>query len=152
VGAFLWLLISVIIKHGAIMSINQICTEIVNDVDSALGCAVVDLNSGLLLGVSHNVPYFTQSYLDAVAAAAVDMFRGRTVSAVEDMIANMRGKPRTNYIKEVQMTTDNTYHFMMIIPDKPDALVVLITSRKANLGMGWASLRRSLNKLAPLCP
>jgi hypothetical protein len=50
------------------------------------------------------------------------------------------------------MTTDNTYHFMMIIPEKPDALVVLITSRKANLGMGWASLRRSLNKLAPLCP
>jgi hypothetical protein len=92
---FLLFLISVIIKHGAIMSINQICTEIVNDVDSALGCAVVDLNSGLLLGVSHNVPYFTQSYLDAVAAAAVDMFRGRTVSAVEDMIANMRGKPRT---------------------------------------------------------
>ncbi|OUD13877.1 hypothetical protein [Thioflexithrix psekupsensis] len=134
------------------MSINQICTDIVKDVDSALGCAVVDLSSGLLLGVSHNVPYFTQSYLDAVAAAAVDMFRGRTVSAVEDMIANMRGIKRVNYIKEVQMTTDNTYHFMTIIPDKPDALVVLITSRKANLGMGWASLRRSLGKLAPLCP
>lgn len=134
------------------MDINIICGQIVNEVDSALGCSVVDLNSGLLLGVSHNVPYFTQSYLDAVAAAAVDMFRGRTVSAVEDMISNMRGNASKNYIKEVQMTTDNTYHFMMIIPEKPDALVVLITSRKANLGMGWASLRRSVSKLAPLCP
>ncbi len=134
------------------MSINEICSTIVREVDSALGCAVVDLNSGLLLGVSHNVPYFTQSYLDAVAAAAVDMFRGRTISAVEDMISNMRGSPRKNFLKEVQMTTDHTFHFMMIIPEKPDCLVVLITNRKANLGMGWASLRRSLPKLVPLCP
>jgi len=134
------------------MNINDICTDIIQGVDSALGCAVVDLNSGLLLGVSHNVPYFTQSYLDAVAAAAVDMFRGRTISAVEDMISNMRGNSKKHLIKEVQMTTDNTYHFMTLIPEKPDALVVLITSKKANLGMGWASLRRSLPQLAPLCP
>lgn len=134
------------------MDINEICSEIVRTVDAALGCAVVDLNSGLLLGVSHNVPYFTQSYLDAVAAAAVDMFRGRTISAVEDMIANMRGNTKSHLVKEVQMTTENTFHFMMIVPDKPDALVVLVTSRKANLGMGWASLRRVVPQLTPLCP
>jgi hypothetical protein len=134
------------------MDINEICSEIVRTVDAALGCAVVDLNSGLLLGVSHNVPYFTQSYLDAVAAAAVDMFRGRTISAVEDMIANMRGNAKAHLVKEVQMTTENTFHFMMIVPEKPDALVVLVTSRKANLGMGWASLRRVVPQLTPLCP
>ncbi len=134
------------------MDINEICSEIVRTVDAALGCAVVDLNSGLLLGVSHNVPYFTQSYLDAVAAAAVDMFRGRTISAVEDMIANMRGNSKAHLVKEVQMTTENTFHFMMIVPEKPDALVVLVTSRKANLGMGWASLRRVVPQLTPLCP
>ncbi|OQW94377.1 MAG: hypothetical protein BWK79_06155 [Beggiatoa sp. IS2] len=134
------------------MNINNICAEIIRSVDSALGCAVVDLNSGLLLGVSHNVPYFTQSYLDAVAAAAVDMFRGRTVAAVEDMICNMRGTQRKYMVKEIQMTTDNTFHFMMVIPDKPDALVILITSKKANLGMGWSSIRMALPKLTPLCP
>ncbi|WP_353571142.1 hypothetical protein [Candidatus Albibeggiatoa sp. nov. BB20] len=134
------------------MDINEICSEIVSTVDAALGCAVVDLNSGLLLGVSHNVPYFTQSYLDAVAAAAVDMFRGRTISAVEDMIANMRGNSKAHLVKEVQMTTENTFHFMMIVPEKQDALVVLVTSRKANLGMGWASLRRVVPQLTPLCP
>ena len=133
-------------------SINDICADIVRNVDSALGCAVVDLSSGLLLGVSHNVPYFTQSYLDAVAAAAVDMFRGRTVSAVEDMIANMRGNNDRQLIQEVQMTTKGTYHFMAVVPDKPNALVVLITSKKANLGMGWSSLRQALPKISPLCP
>jgi hypothetical protein len=133
-------------------SINDICADVVRNVDSALGCAVVDLSSGLLLGVSHNVPYFTQSYLDAVAAAAVDMLRGRTVSAVEDMIANMRGNNDRQLIEEIQMTTAGTYHFMAVIKEKPNALVVLITSKKANLGMGWSALRQALPKLAPMCP
>lgn len=135
------------------MNINEICANIVRNVDAALGCAVVDLNSGLLLGVSHNIPYFTQSYLDAVAAAAVDMFRGRTIAAVEDMISNMRGDTtKKHLISEVQMTTDKTYHFMCVIPEKPSALVVLITSKKANLGMGWSQVRLAIPKIAPLCP
>ena len=132
--------------------INTICGDVVKQVDSALGCAVVDLDSGLLLGVAHNIPYFTQSYLDAVAAAAVDMIRGKNVQAVEDMIGNMRGSSDRHLIQEVQMTTANTYHFMAVVPEKPNALVVLITSKKVNLGMGWVAVRQSLSKIAPLCP
>jgi len=123
-----------------------------DDVDGALGIAVVDLSTGLLLGVAHNVPYFTQSYLDAVAAAAVDMFRGKGVSGVEKLLSQQRGTPVTNSIREVQMSTERTYHFMSIVPGKPDAMAVLITSTKANLGMGWAALRKSLPEIAPHCP
>jgi hypothetical protein len=133
-------------------NINQICAEIVSEVDTGLGCAVVDLTSGLLLGLHHNIPYFTQSYLDAVAAAAVEMMRGKNVKIVEDLLSSMRGTPQENMIEEVQMTTQNTYHFMAVVPNKPNAMVVLITSKKANLGMGWAAVRRSLPKLEPLCP
>ncbi len=132
--------------------LNSIMVDMVNKVGDSLGCAVVDLNSGLLLAVSHNVPYFTQSYLDAVAAAAVDMFRGNTVSTVEDLLSSQRGDSKTHLIKEIQMTTEKTYHFMVVIPDKPNALVVLITGKKANLGMGWATLRNNLSKIAHLCP
>lgn len=133
-------------------SINDICNVVIDDVNDALAMAVVDLESGLLLGVAHNVPYFSQSYIDAVAAAAVDMFRGKTVSTVEKLLTAQRGTEVTKSIKEVQMTTDGTYHFMSIVPDKPDALAVLITTRKANLGMGWAALRGSLPDITPLCP
>jgi hypothetical protein len=113
---------------------------------------VVDLSTGLLLGVAHNVPYFTQSYLDAVAAAAVEMFRGKGVSGVEKLLSQQRGTPVKNSIREVQMSTERTYHFMSIVPGKPDAMAVLITSTKANLGMGWAALRKSLPEIAPHCP
>lgn len=133
-------------------NINQICQNVVDSVEDGLGCAVVDLDSGLLLGVAHKVAYFTQSYIDAVAAAAVDMFRGRTVSTVEDMLAEHRSTKPTRLIKEVQMTTDGTYHFMLILPEKPNALIVLITGRRANLGMGWAAVRRAVPEMQPLVP
>ncbi len=133
-------------------NLDQITREITTSVDGALGCAVVDLSSGLLLSVSHNVPYFTQTYLEAVAAAAVDMFRGKNVQAVEGLLTSQRGKLLENSIQEMQMTTEATMHFMTTVPEKPNALVVLITSKKTNLGMGWASIRKNLPLIAPLVP
>lgn len=133
-------------------SIDDQCKALVDKVDDALGAAVVDLNSGLLLGVHHIVPYFTQTYLDAVAAAAVDMFRGKTVSNVEKLLSEQRGEETYNTMQEVQMTTPKTFHFMAVIPDKPNALLVLITGKQANLGMGWSSVRHAMPEIGPMCP
>jgi hypothetical protein len=133
--------------------INDICAHVVQETDSSLACAVVDLTTGLVLGMHHTIPYFSNSYLDAVAAAAVEMIRGKNIRAIEDMLGSMRGgEKQTNLIEEVQMTTKGTYHFMAVIPEKPNALVVLVTTKKANLGMGWASVRKALPQLEPLCP
>jgi len=133
-------------------SINDVCGKVLNDVDGALGVAVVDVSTGLLLGAAHDIPYFTQTYIDAVASAAVEMFRGKGIRSVEKLLSQQRGEPVENSIQEVQMSTSNTYHYMAIVPGKPNALAVLITSNKTNLGMGWASLRSALPDLAPLCP
>lgn len=133
-------------------SINDVCKDIMASVDGTLGCGVVDLTTGLLLGVAHKVAYFTQSYMDAVAAASVDMMRGKTVKAVESLLSNNRGTKVENSIKEIQIATDNTYHFITTIPSKPNTMVILVTNTKVNLGMGWAGLRNNLDKIAPLCP
>jgi len=133
-------------------NMTDVCQQIVNNVDDAFAAGVVDLSTGLLLGVHHNVPYFTQSYLDAVAAAAVEMFRGRGISGVEKRLTESRGEEVKNTMQEIQMTTPKTYHFMQVIPGKPNALAVLITGKNANLGMGWAGLRSAVTDLAPLCP
>ncbi len=133
-------------------SLNDVVEEMLAQVDEALGVAVVDLSSGLLISVAHNVPYFTQSYLDAVAAAAVDMFRGKTVRNVEELIAQHRGEDPARHVHEVQMGTTNTHHVMSIVPEKPNALLILITSKKANLGMAWAAMNNNLSRVAPFCP
>lgn len=133
-------------------NINDVCKQIVEDIDDGIGAAVVDLNTGLMLGAYHNVPYFTNSYLDAVAAAAVDMFRGKGITNVEKRLAQTRGEEVKNSMQEIQMTTPKTFHFMVVVPGKPDALAILITGRRANLGMGWAGLRGALPDLVPMCP
>jgi hypothetical protein len=133
-------------------NVSDVCKEVVDGVDGALACSVVDLATGLLLGVHHSIPYFTQSYLDAVAAAAVDMFRGKGVKSVEKLLSQVRGEKIENTFKEVQVSTSNTFHFMAIIPDKPNSLVVLVTKNTTNLGMGWSAVRGAMGKLGPLCP
>jgi len=135
------------------MEINSILKDIVNNVDDALGCGVVDLRSGMLLGLHHIVPYFTQSYLDAVGAAAVDLFRGRNISNVYKLLASHTGsEDSVGRIHEIQTTSDNTFHFMTAIPNSPDALLVLITGKKANIGMGWATVRKAARDIEPFCP
>lgn len=133
-------------------NLNEVCESIVKDVPDALGAAVVDVSSGLLLAVHHTVPYFTQTYLDAVAAAAVDMFRGKNVIGVEKLLTSQRGTDVKNTIQEVQMTTEKTYHFMSIVPGKPNAMTVLITGKGTNLGMGWSALRSALPSISEGCP
>ena len=131
---------------------NQTLENLVDEVDGALAAAVVDLNNGLLLGAHHNVPYFTQSYVDAVGAAAVDMFRGKTITAVETMMAAQRGEEIKYHIKEIQMTTDGTFHFMAVVPDSPDYLLILVTRTTINLGAGWMATRQALKQVAAQCP
>jgi len=131
---------------------NGALEKLINDVDGALAAAVIDLDNGLIVGAYHNIPYFTQSYVDAVGAASVDMFRGKTITAVETMMAAQRGDEMKYHIKEIQMTTDGTYHFMAIVADKPDYLLVFITRTTTNLGAGWMATRDALKAVAPLCP
>lgn len=123
---------------------------IVDSLHGALGCGTVDVRTGELLGVAHNVSYFNETYLDAVAAAAAQMFRGATVRHVEELISARRGVEPHYMIQEVQMSTLTTYHFMMILPNHPHLAIVLITRRTANIGLSWAKLRGTVVDVEPL--
>lgn len=132
-------------------NLNTSCQDVVNDVQDALACGVVDLNTGMLMGIHHTVPYFTQSYLDAVAAAAVDMIRGRTVRRVEQVLSKHRGTEVKDSFEEIFIASKNVYHFMALIREK-QSLVVLVTKKSTSQGMGWASLRNALDDIAAALP
>ena len=55
-------------------------------------------------------------------------------------------------IKEAWFSTDATHHFMVTSPLKPSVLVVLITTRRADLMGAWTAVRSLLPAVAPLCP
>jgi hypothetical protein len=132
-------------------NLNEVCQNVVNDVQDALACGVVDLNTGMLMGVHHTIPYFTQSYLDAVAAAAVEMMRGRTIQRVEQLMSKQRGQEVKNVFEEIFISSKNVFHFMALIREK-QSLVVLVTKKTTSQGMGWASLRASLSDIAAALP
>jgi len=132
--------------------LDNILKEITDSVSGSLSCAVVDLNTGLLLGISSKVAYLTDDFFDVIAAAAVDMFRGKSVKGIESLMSMQSGREISKTIKEIQISTDRTYNFMTTLPDKQDMLLVLVTDRSANLGMGWMKLRSTAPKVSPHCP
>ena len=132
-------------------STQEVCRTTLEKVDDCLAVGVVDLNTGMLMGVHHTVPYFTQAYLDAVAAAAVEMFRGKTVRRIEELLSSQRGEQLKDSFEEVFISSPKTFHFMTVIKDK-GAVVVMITKKTTNQGMGWAALRNSLAAVKATLP
>lgn len=132
-------------------STQEVCRTTLEKVDDCLAVGVVDLNTGMLMGVHHTVPYFTQAYLDAVAAAAVEMFRGKTVRRIEELLGSQRGEQLKDSFEEVFISSPKTFHFMTVIKDK-GAVVVMITRKGINQGMGWAALRSSLSGVRATLP
>lgn len=132
-------------------STTEVCKNVLEKVDDCLAVGVVDLNTGMLMGVHHSVPYFTQAYLDAVAAAAVEMFRGKNVRRVEELISQQRGEPIKDSFEEIFVSSLKVFHFMTTIKDK-GAVVVMVTKKTVNQGMGWASLRSNLNAIRATLP
>ena len=132
-------------------SVAEVCQTMVEAVDDCLAVGVVDLSTGMMMGVHHTVPHFTQAYLDAVAAAAVELFRGKNVRRVEELLGQQRGEDITDSFEEIFASTVKTFHFMSTIPDK-GAVVVMVTKKSANQGMGWSALRNNLDNLAASLP
>jgi hypothetical protein len=120
-------------------------------VDDCLAVGVVDLNTGMLMGVHHSVPYFTQAYLDAVAAAAVEMFRGKNVRRVEELLSGQRGEAIKDSFEEIFISSPKVFHFMATVKDK-GAVVVMVTKKTVNQGMGWAAIRNNLAAIKGTLP
>lgn len=130
---------------------QEICKQILEKVEDCLSVGVVDLSTGMLMGVHHIVPTFTQSYLDAVAAAAVDMFRGKNVRRIEELLSQQRGEVVKDAFEEVFISSAKVFHFMAVIREK-GAVAVMVTRRSSNQGMGWAALRNSLEVIKKSLP
>ncbi len=131
---------------------NEIAQSVVESVNDSLGFAIVDLNTGALLGASHKASYLTQAVIDAVVVAAYDLFRGRAITNVEQALAELREAPFERLWQEVQVTSKKTFHFMLVLPNKPDTLIVLITGKRANLGLGWSAVRHVVPQVEALIP
>lgn len=132
--------------------IDDACKEVVTKVDGAVACGVVDLDTGMLLGI-HNSSQYTQTLNEIVAAATMDLFRGANVGRIEQMVRTHRGMPEdgAHYFSEVHITSEHNYHFAKTLKGGK-AVIMLVTKKTTNIGMGWAQLKTTIPVVDPLVP
>ena len=128
------------------MNLQELCEEAIADVDGCLGCALVDLDTGLPLAskvVAGSL--LQQGAMELLAAASVDYFRGHMVWQLE--LAMSAGESAGRFVHDIQTTTEDTYNFMSIVPGRESTLLLLVLDKAANLGLGWISMRQVLARL-----
>jgi hypothetical protein len=132
--------------------IDDACRSIVEKVDGAVACGVVDLDTGMLLGI-HNASQYTQTLNEVVAAATMDMFRGSNINRIQQMVRAHRGVPENgeHYFQEVHITSSHNFHFAKTMR-AGKAVIMLVTKKTTNIGMGWAELKSALPSVEPLVP
>ncbi len=125
--------------------VQDICEEIVDNVEGALGCALVDLGTGLPLALDVKPGSLVNAAaMELMSAAGVTYFRAyaRKPNSVGD------GPNRENVVQEIQATTVDTYHFMSVVPGEDQQLLILISEREAsNLGLAWMAMRQALDMI-----
>lgn len=132
--------------------IDDTLKSVVGKVEGAVACGVVDLDSGMLLGI-YNAASYTQSLNELVAGATMDMFRGPNITRIEQAVRAHRGEAEdgAHYFDEIHVTSTHNFHFAKAIKGSR-YVVMLVTKKTTNLGLGWASLRTVIPSLEPLLP
>lgn len=132
--------------------IDDACKDVVSKVDGAVACGVVDLSTGMLLGI-HNASQYTQTLNEVVAAATMDLFRGPNIGRIEQMVRVHRGVPEdgAHYFQEVHVTSEHNFHFAKVVK-AGKAVIMLVTKKTTNIGMGWAQLKSIIPTVEPLVP
>jgi DNA-binding response OmpR family regulator len=131
-------------KKATLEKVDIACERIVNAVDGALACALIELATGAVLGI-HNSLGFSVEQSEAVAAATVDLFRGASSSRIESIVRLQASGERSadHAFEEVQLTSKYNQHFAKTL-GSGRAVILLVTSRSTSLGMGWAQVRAAI--------
>ena len=129
------------------MKLQELCERTVADVDGCLGCAVVDLDTGLPLGVEvARGSILGQEAMEVMAAASVEYFRGNMIWQLE--LAMTGGQSVGGFVREIQATTAHTSIIMSMAPGREGNVLLLIMDKAANLGLGRIAMRQALAQIA----
>lgn len=123
------------------MSVETILIKVMKEVPKAVACGVVDMGSGMLLGVK-TIDSHPQEVLDLVSAATKDLFEGDNVRAIEDLFKRTRGiQSNERYFKEILVMSTNLLHIFARLRTMPSIVIVVVAREDANLGLALMKMR-----------
>lgn len=108
----------------------------VSSIPECLAGGVVDMDSGMLVGVK-TVDSHPQEVLDMLAAATQDLFQGQNVVMIEDTFKKARGLELDDYhyFKEIIVNSENLIHVFIRGKQHPQYVITFVCRLSANLGM-----------------
>lgn len=133
-------------------ALDEACKAVTEEIDGAAACGVIDLDTGMILG-SFSSAEFSQELNELVAIATVELFRGPTITRIEQGVRSHYGLQENGarYVQEFYVAAGQTSHFARTIREG-QAVLLLITERSTNIGMGWAKLRSASPAIEQLVP
>lgn len=100
-----------------------------------LAAGVVDLSTGMLLGV-HTTRQHPQDVLDVLAAAAADLFEGRRVGEIRRMWSHRGSSGREpQAFEEILLHSEDLVHLFVRSRAVTDLVTAVVCRRSANLGL-----------------
>lgn len=127
------------------MSLDNAIAKVVSSVPECVAAGVVDMSTGMLLGVK-TVDSHPQEVLDLVAAATSDLFQGDNVVTIEKMFKKTRGVKEDNhhYFREIIVYSDNLLHIFQRGAKNDGIVLVAVCRKNANLGMALVKARGAM--------
>ncbi|WP_221801175.1 hypothetical protein [Oceanobacter mangrovi] len=123
-------------ERNPMSEFDDVIAKAVASIPECLAAGVVDLGSGMLLGVK-TVDSHPQEVLDLLSAATHDLFQGPNVVTIENIFKKARGLELDNfhYFKEVIVNSENLIHVFIRGKQNPDYVSTFVCRLSANLGM-----------------
>ena len=123
------------------MSVDTILMKSMKDIPKAVAAGVVDMSTGMLLGVK-TVDSHPQEVLDLVAAATKDLFEGDNVTTIEDTFKRMRGvNTNERYFKEIVVMSTNLLHIFARLRSMQSIILTVVCRADTNLGLALMKAR-----------
>ena len=123
------------------MSVETILAKTMNDVPKTVAAGVVDMSTGMLLGVK-TIDSHPQEVLDLVSAATKDLFEGDNVTTIEETFKRVRGvQTGERYFKEMIVMSSNLVHIFARLKSMESVVLVVVCRTDMNLGLGLMKTR-----------
>ena len=131
--------------------LQQICEELVESAEGAIGCAVIDFEAARPLAAAYGSDAGLQADgIDLISGAVSEMFDGKLIRQFQRAWSDTRNAGE--FVREVQITTANSHCFISAVPGRDDHALVLVTDKTVSLGLGWMSVHQALAGVADAPP
>ena len=125
-------------------AMDDACTKLLQQVNGSIMCAIVDLDSGVMLAMQPGGPG-SRALGPVVIEAAIKLVRGAVIGRLVSSLRLHEAGPDApvGYLEEAQLTTLEHCLFCRTVRGGR-VLTLLVTTREVSVGMGWAQLKALL--------